>query len=51
MFNYILHFCGSPLYFLQLSNMVTTPYLALDSNRGLIRNWYNFSIRPTYCLC
>ena len=45
MFNYILHFCGSPLHFLQLSDMVKTPYLALDSNRGIIRNLYNFSIR------
>jgi len=50
MFNYILYFRGSPLHFLQLSNMVTTPYLALASNRGIIRNWYNFSTRPTYCL-
>jgi len=43
-FNYILYFCGSLLHFLQLSNMVTTPYLALDFNRSIIRNWYNFSI-------
>src|SRR6218665_93337 len=36
--NLQLHFCGSPLHFLQLSNMVTTPYMAIDSNRVIIRN-------------